>query len=210
MMNNDETAIFESYRNQILNQKIISESMFDDEPENDSESMFDDEGSEGSDDSGDEIREIEKINFVVKNEEIGTRLDPVLRAIIRKLPEETKDTDILHEIKMAIQEFNDEAEGEERIELSPLKMYDVLKNYGAISEEERTAEPSDDDEIPLMQSMDDDISDDGDDDLGKFGKRSDFETAMRRDVERGELEDDIRRMGTDWRSSDEDFRSSNY
>jgi len=59
--------------------------------------------------------------------------------------------------------------------------------------------------------MEDDVySDDDDYDLGRLSKRSDFARAMKRDVERGELEDDIRRMGTDWRESDRDFYSSSY
>lgn len=208
-MNKDQIAIFESYRDDILNKfkQSISgedEKMGNDVESdvNDSETIFDDE-----DDSPEE--EIKKLNFVVKNEEIASRLDPVLRAILRKLPEESQDTEILHNIKSAIAEVNSELDEEDEVKDSPMRIYDTLVELGAMSEEERTVKASDEGEISTLQDMEDDIYSD-DDDLGKLSKRSDFAKAMKRDIERGELEDEIRRMGTDWRESDRDFDSSSY
>jgi hypothetical protein len=216
MMNKDQIAIFESYRDDILNkfkQSISGESnepeeKMDDELESDiddSDTVFDDDGDD--DDSSE--KEIEKLNFVIKNEEIASRLDPVLRAILRKLPEESQDTEILHNIKTAIAEVNSEVDEENEIKDSPLKVYEMLVDLGAVSEEERSVKASDDGEIATLQDIEDDMYSD-DDDLGRLSKRSDFAKAMRRDVERGELEDEIRRMGTDWRQSDRDFDSSSY
>ncbi len=215
-MNKDQIAIFESYRDDILNkfkQSISGESnepeeKMDDELESDiddSDTVFDDDGDD--DDSSE--KEIEKLNFVIKNEEIASRLDPVLRAILRKLPEESQDTEILHNIKTAIAEVNSEVDEENEIKDSPLKVYEMLVDLGAVSEEERSVKASDDGEIATLQDIEDDMYSD-DDDLGRLSKRSDFAKAMRRDVERGELEDEIRRMGTDWRQSDRDFDSSSY
>ena len=47
---------------------------------------------------------------------------------------------------------------------------------------------------------------DEDPELSKLGKRSDFAAGMGKDVERSKIEDEIRRMGTDWRGQDSDFR----
>jgi hypothetical protein len=203
MMNKDQIAIFESYRDDILNkfkQSVSGEEKEHEikEPSDESETIFDDDD-----------QEVEKLNVVVKNEEIGTRLDPILRAILRNLPEESQDTEILHNIKDAIAKVNSELDEEDEIKDTPLKVYETLVDFGAMSEEQRTVKASDEGEIATLQNMEDDLYSD-DEDLGKLSKRSDFAKAMKRDVERGELEDEIRRMGTDWRSSDRDFESSSY
>lgn len=206
-MNKDQIAIFESYRDDILNKFKQSVSGEEKEPEieipsgeSESETIFDDDDDE---------QEVEKLNVVVKNEEIGTRLDPILRAILRNLPEESQDTEILHNIKDAIAKVNSELDEEDEIKDTPLKVYETLVDFGAMSEEQRTVKASDEGEIATLQNMEDDLYSD-DDDLGKVSKRSDFAKAMKRDIERGELEDEIRRMGTDWRSSDRDYESSSY
>ena len=209
-MNKDQMAIFESYRDDILskfkqnvsepNDDIEGIKKFNDSPE---DLIFN-----GNDDDDDE-QEVEKLNVVVKNEEIGTRLHPILRAILRRLPEESQDTEILHNIKAAIAEVNSELDEEDEIKDTPLKVYETLVDFGAMSEEERTVKASEEGEISTLQNMEDDLYSD-DDDLGKLSKRSDFAKGMKRDVDRGELEDEIRRMGTDWRSSDRDFESSSY
>lgn len=207
-MNKDQIAIFESYRDDILSKFKQSVSDEEKEPEieipsgeSESETIFDDDD--------DDDQEVEKLNVVVKNEEIATRLDPILRAILRKLPEESQDTEILHNIKAAIAQVNSELDEEDEIKDTPLKVYETLVDFGAMSEEQRTVKASDEGEIATLQNMEDDLYSD-DDDLGKVSKRSDFAKAMKRDIEKGELEDEIRRMGTDWRSSDRDYESSSY
>ena len=203
MQNNDQTAIFESYKNEIL-KKMLTESLGDD----DGESIFDDEGIEGEGDS--EVKEIKKTTYYIKNEEISVKLDPILREILRRLPDETKDSDMIDALKLAIKSVNEDLDEDDKIEKTPMAIFDTLSNLGTLSEEERDEDISDDDreEFPTLEREDDVYSSDDDDE--RFGKSSDFSRAMRRDVQRGELEDDIRRMGTDWRSHDEDFFSSNY
>ncbi len=219
-MNKDQVAIFESYRDEILKKFKQSVSEEENEPndrmEDDSESdiddslkAFDDSETIFDDEDDSPEEEIKKLNFVVKNEEIASRLDPILRAILRKLPEESQDTEILHNIKSAIAEVNSELDSEDEIKDSPMRVYDALVELGAMSEEERTVKASDEGEIATLQDMEDDLYSD-DDDLGRLSKRSDFAKGMKRDIERGELEDEIRRMGTDWRESDRDFDSSSY
>ena len=212
MMNKDQVAIFESYRDDILNkfkQSISGEGKEDEKMENDiesdlsdSETIFDDE-----DDSPEE--ETKKLHFVVKNEEIASRLDPVLRAILRKLPEESQDTEILHNIKSAIAEVNSQLDEDDEIKDSPMRVYDALVELGAMSEEERSVKASDEGEISTLQDMEDDLYSDDDDKSGEW-RRNDFVKGMKRDVEAGELEDEIDRMGTDWRKRDSDYESSNW
>jgi hypothetical protein len=88
---------------------------------------------------------------------------------------------------------------------------------GVLREEEMDQEDFDEDkETDLLQSMEDDDYDvDEDPDISKLGKRTDFAKGMSRDVERSKIEDEIRRMGTDWRGHDSDFthndsRSKNW
>lgn len=206
-MNKDQIAIFESYRDDILNK--FKQSVSDEEKEPEIEIPSGESESETIFDDDDDEQEVEQLNVVIKNEEISTRLDPILRAILRHLPEESQDTEILHNIKDAIAKVNSELDEEDEIKDTPLKVYETLVDFGAMSEEQRTVKASDEGEISTLQNMEDDLYSD-DDDLGKLSKRSDFAKAMKRDVERGELEDEIRRMGTDWRSHDRDYESSNY
>jgi hypothetical protein len=209
MQNNDQIAIFESYKNEIL-KKMLTESIGDEEEK----SIFDNKDIENEiEDEGDsevtEVKEIKKVTYYIKNEEISVKLDPILREILRRLPDETKDSDMIDALKLAIKSVNEDLDDDDKIEKTPMAIFDTLSNLGTLSEEERDEDISDDDreEFPTLEKEDDVYSSDDDE---RFGKSSDFGRAMRRDVQRGELEDDIRRMGTDWRSHEEDFFSSNY
>ena len=165
------------------------------------------------DDTPDEPRP--KKNVVVKADEIGLNLGPVVRAILRNIPDLSEDTEIFTNLKKAIEMANSILDEEDQIKESPLKVYEKLTELGVLREEEMEADAFDDfesgTENALLQNFDDDDYDiDEDPELSKLGKRSDFATGMSRDVERNKIEDEIRRMGTDWRGQDEDFRSSNY
>jgi hypothetical protein len=216
MKKNDQIAIFESYRDDILNKFKSDEIGHGDEPisKNDEHSLDDDiEGLDLDDSDLDDDIENEpapKKNVVVKSHEISVKLNHVLRAILRNLPDISEDTEILGNIKSAIESANSSLDEDDMITMSPLSVYEKLIEMGVLREEKMDSDDFDDEkETDLLQSMDDDEYSD-DDDLPRLGKSSDFAKGMRRDVERSKIEDEIRRMGTDWRHRDDDFRSSNY
>ena len=101
-----------------------------------------------------------------------------------------------------------------------MKVYEKLTELGVLREEEMEADAFDDfesgTENAVLQNFEDDDYDiDEDPELSKLGKRSDFAAGMSKDVERSKIEDEIRRMGTDWRGQDSDFthndsRSDNW
>jgi hypothetical protein len=207
MKNKDQVAIFESYRDDILN-KFKQDVLGGDSEVEDIENDVD------IDDVGDDDADIEptpKRNVVIKAEEIGVNLGLKLRSILRHLPSLSEDTEILSNLKRAIEQTNSTLDDEDQVKESPLNVYTKLIEMGVLREEEMDEEEIDDEdkEIDLLQKFEDDEYED-DDDISKLGKRSDFAKAMSRDVERSRMEDEIRRMGTDWRGQDDDFLSSNY
>jgi hypothetical protein len=208
MRNKDQEAIFESYR-QVISQNSMIREEFDEEPlKVDGDEVFDD-AIEDIDDTPSEP--LPKKNVVIKSTEIGVNLGPKLRSIVRHLPELSEDTEILTHLKKAIEQTNSVFDEEDQIKDSPLKVYEKLVELGVLREEEMDAEDFEDKEADLLEPFDDDDYDiDEDPSLSKLGKRSDFAKGMSRDVERSKIEDEIRRMGTDWRGQDDDFESSNW
>lgn len=208
MKNKDQVAIFESYRDDILNkfkQDVLG---------GDSESENNVDADDIEDDIEDDDTDVEptpKKNVVIKSEEIGVNLGLALRSILRNLPSLSEDTEILSNLKRAIEKTNSALDDEDQIKESPLNIYTKLIELGILREEEMNEDEINDEdkEVDLLQSFEDDEYD-NDDDLSRLGKRSDFAKGMSRDVERSRMEDEIRRMGTDWRGQDEDFLSSNY
>jgi hypothetical protein len=208
MKNKDQEAIFESYKQLILNeQNIIGDASDDDMNDIDADI------NDLDDDTPDEPRP--KKNVVIKADEIGLNLGPVVRAILRNIPDLSEDTEIFTNLKKAIEMANSILDEEDQIKESPLKVYEKLTELGVLREEEMEADAFDDfesgKENALLQNFDDDDYDiDEDPELSKLGKRSDFATGMSRDVEKSKIEDEIRRMGTDWRGQDRDLESSNW
>ena len=208
MRNKDQEAIFESYKQLILSEQDFREEIAEVDP---------DGGDEVFDDSLDEVDDtpsepLPKKNVVIKATEVGVNLGSKLRSILRHLPDLSEDTEILSNLKKAIEKTNSVFDEEDQIKESPLKVYEKLVELGVLREEEMDQEDFDEEkETDLLQSMeDDDYDTDEDPGLSKLGKRSDFAKGMSRDVERAKIEDEIRRMGTDWRGHDDDFTSSNY
>lgn len=208
MRNKDQEAIFESYKQLILSEQDFREEIAEVDP---------DGGDEVFDDSLDEVDDtpsepLPKKNVVIKATEVGVNLGSKLRSILRHLPDLSEDTEILSNLKKAIEKTNSVFDEEDQIKESPLKVYEKLVELGVLREEEMDQEDFDEEkETDLLQSMeDDDYDTDEDPGLSKLGKRSDFAKGMSRDVERSKIEDEIRRMGTDWRGQDRDFESSNW
>lgn len=200
MKNKDQKAIYESYKEEIL--KKFKQSL---EDENNTSDMIDDEDLKVSDEIAHNSEEDEysgdslKKEIVIKAEEIAVNLGPKLRSIVRNLPNEFDYNDALAAIQKAIRIAS--AEIDEDIKESPLKVYDKLIELGILSKE--TASDSSDDDIDgetgvLMNFNDDDYSEEDDD------------NENRKDLQKGEAEEIIRQMGTDWRRDDEDYISSNY
>lgn len=207
MKNKDQVAIFESYRDDILN-KFKQDVLGGDSEVEDIENDVDVDDVENDDT---DVEPTPKRNVVVKAEEIGVNLGLKLRSILRHLPSLSEDTEILSNLKRAIEQTNSTLDDEDQVKESPLNVYTKLIEMGVLREEEMDEEQIDDEdkEIDLLQKFEDDEYD-NEDDVSKLGKRSDFAKGMSRDVERSRMEDEIRRMGTDWRGQDDDFLSSNY
>jgi hypothetical protein len=198
MKNKDQKAIYESYKEEIL--KKFKQSL---ESENDTDDVIGDEDLKIEDDidvatdKDDEIENFKK-EVVVKSDEIAVNIGPKLRAIVRNLPNEFDYEDSLAVIQKAIRIAG--AEIDEDIKESPLKVYDKLIDLDILSKEV-VSDNCDDAEKEtgvLMNFNDDDYSEDEDDDEN------------RKDIRKGEVEEIIRQMGTDWRRDDEDYISSNY
>lgn len=208
MRNKDQEAIFESYKQVISQNSIIGEE-FNEEPlKVDGDDVFDD-AIEDIDDT--ESEPLPKKNVVIKSTEIGVNLGPKLRSVVRHIPDLSEDTEILTHLKKAIEQTNSVFDEQDQIKDSPLKVYEKLIELGVLREEEMDMEDFEDKEADLLDTFDDDDYDiDEDPSLSKLGKRSDFARGMSRDVERSKIEDEIRRMGTDWRNQDSDFESSNW
>ena len=208
MRNKDQDAIFESYKQVISQNSIIGEEFDEESIKIDGDDVFDD-SIEDTDDTPSEP--LPKKNVVIKSTEIGVNLGPKLRSIVRHLPELSEDTEILTHLKKAIEQTNSVFDEEDQIKDSPLKVYEKLVELGVLREEEMDSEDFEDKEADLLEPFEDDDYDiDEDPNVSKLGKRSDFAKGMSRDVERSKIEDEIRRMGTDWRGQDDDFESSNW
>jgi len=213
MRDKDQVAIFESYREDILN-KFKKSLEGNDEPEMEQEPIENDPSDEVSDSVSDDDSDMEDVdeiappkkkNVIVRSQEIGIQMHPQLREILRHLPDTIEDVDVLSSIKDAIKEVNADLSDEDHITDSPLSIYDDLINSGIYSEEEVDSDDLEDKEIDVLQSMeDDDYSDDSDveDDFDLSKKtrkeREGFRSGMRRDVERSKAEDYLRQMGVDW------------
>lgn len=235
MKNNDQVAIFESYRDEILAK--FKKSL---EGENDKENEIEEPSSEAEgiesdipqieiDDSDidDDIEEIEppkKKNVIVRSQEVEIKLDPKLREIVRNLPEVIEDVDVLSAIKNAIKEVNDDAiSDDDRIMDSPLSIYDQLISSGVYNEEEVMEdderlsadikdEDLDDDTLTIDDYYDDeDFSGEKEFDISKKTRkeREDLKSGMRRDIERSRAEEILRQMGVDFEDrrgfSDDDY-----
>jgi len=221
MRNNDQVAIFESYREEIL--KKFKDSVSD-ENDNEKDNTGDIESSVENDiDTGDLDNDAENIDLegndteqeekpkrkvVVKAEDLSTNIGPKLREILRNIPNVTEDVDILSAIKKAIERVNSSTNDEEGIiTASPLSIYDKLIELNAISEEEMDDDKFEDfdpDKEPdVLQSFEDD-------DYSEFDDSDEREQDWKKQELKGKWEDIIRDMGTDFRKDDEDFRSSNY
>ena len=142
-----------------------------------------------------------KKKVVVKSEEITVNVGPKIRAILRHFPAMVEETNVLSELKKAIERANSELSSEDEINQSPLKIYDKLIELKVLSEEEMDEEEFEEKEAEVLQNFDDDDYREDDD-------ANDAE--IRKDIEKGKAEEMIRQMGTDWRKHDEDFYSSNY
>lgn len=217
MRDKDQVAIFESYREDILN-KFKNSLGGNNEPEMEKEPIEIEPSDEVSDLESDEdlgdsdmddISEVEppkKKNVIVRSQEIGIQVGPTLRKILNHLPDTIEDVDVLSAIKDAIREVNAELEDEDHIKASPLSIYDEIIDSGIYSEEEVDSDDLEDKEADIIQDMDDDYLDDEDlsgekeFDLSKKTRREreDFRSGMRRDVERSKAEDYLRQMGVDF------------
>ena len=194
MKKNDQTAIYESYKEEVLN-KYMEDVDVQRLAQQDPREIYHDE----------EVKDVEedipKKKVVVKSEEISVNLGPKLRSILRHLPNMSEENDILSSIKNAIQLANRELSEDDEIKNSPLNVYDKLIELGVLSEEEIDEDDFEEKDVEALQNFDDDDYREDDDDRDK---------EMRKDIEKGKAEEMIRRMVTDWRKHDEDFYSSNY
>jgi hypothetical protein len=214
MKNNDQIAIFESYRDEIL--KNFKDSLSDenggniekDDMENQESNVETDLELDDTEDSDSEKEEKPKRKVVVKSEELTTNVGPKMREILRNIPSVSEDSDILSLIKRSIEKINAKIDNEEDyIKASPLSIYDKLIELNAVSEEEMDNDEFEDfnpeKEPDALQSFEDD-------DYTEFDDSDSSEQEWKKESEMGKLRDMIRQMGTDWRGEDEDFRSSNY
>jgi len=218
MRNNDEIAIYESYRDEILNKfKNSLEGEDQNEEPNEKENIEDsDVDVENDIDSDEDVdNEVEekqpKKKVIVKSEELSRNVGIQLREILRRLPPVSEDTEILSNLKKAIEKYNSTVTNEEDlIKSSPLKIYDELIELNAISEEEMDEndipdfEKSGGEEPDVLQSFEGEDYREFDDETPDWEKENEAER------EKDKLRELIRQAGTDWRKDDEDFYSSNY
>ena len=228
MKDKDQVAIFESYREDILNkfkqslegdkreESPIEPEISDEVPEIEDKEEISGEDLENSDlgndvedvdDMEDEKIELPKKNVIVRSQEISVDIGPKLREIVRNMPDVIEDVEVLSAIKDAIKKANDEFGDDNQIKDTPLSIYDDLLAAGVYSEEEMDSDELEDKESEVLQSMDDDDYFDDDDftgesefDVSKKSRkeREDFRSGMRRDVERSKAEDILRGMGVDF------------
>lgn len=236
MQNNDQIAIFESYRDEILS-KFKKSLKGEEGKENEIEKIEEPSSEVENDDSeipeideGDsgveEIEDVEppkKKNVIIRSQEITTKLDPLLRELIRHMPDVIEDVEILSKIKDGIKEVNDNAlDYKDKIFDTPLSIYDKLISSGIYNEEEvmedddrlssKQIDDLEDDAFTLDDyGDDDDISGEREFDLSKKTRREreDLKSGMRKDVERSRAEEILRQMGVDFEDrrgfSDDDY-----
>jgi hypothetical protein len=224
MKDRDQLAIFESYREDILNKFKQSlegdkreETSFEPEKQEELKDVpkiqSDDTDSDDVDfdadiEDSDDVEDIEppkKKNVIVRSHEISRNIGPKLREIVRHMSDVIEDVDIFEEIKNAIKITNEDLEDESKITDTPLSIYDDLIASGVYSEEERDPDDIEDKETEVLQGFDDDYSDDDDVsgesefNLSKKTRkeREDFRSGMRKDVERSKAEDILRDLGVD-------------
>jgi hypothetical protein len=232
MKDRDQLAIFESYREDILNKFKQSlegdkeeETSFEPEkqeelndvPEIQSDNTDSDDVDFDADiEDSDDVEDIEppkKKNVIVRSHEISRNIGPKLREIVRHMSDVIEDVDIFEEIKNAIKIANEDLEDENMITDTPLSIYDDLIAAGVYSEEERDSDDIEDKETEVLQGFDDDYSDDDDVsgesefNLSKKTRkeREDFRSGMRKDVERSKAEDILRDLGVDFGPEREDY-----
>jgi hypothetical protein len=234
MQNNDQIAIFESYRDDILakfKKSLEGKSEKEKEIENIKEPVSDTDNDDSEiseiDIEDSEIEDIEppkKKNVIVRSQEVGVKIDPKLKEIIKHLPEIIEDIHILSDIKYAIKEVNNDiASDEDQIKDSPLSIYDQLMAAGIYNEEEvmedderlsseEKGEDLEDDAFTVDDYYDDeDLSGEKEFNLSKKtrSEREDLKSGMRRDIERSRAEDILRQMGVDFEDrrgfSDDDY-----
>lgn len=236
MKNNDQVAIFESYRDEILakfKKSLEGKSEKENEIENIEEPSSEIENDDSEiteidvDDSemeDDDIEPPKKKNVIVRSQEIGVKLDPKLKAIVKHLPEIIEDIHVLSDIKYAIKEVNNDiASDEDQIKDSPLSIYDQLMAAGIYSEEEMMEDDerfsSEDKGVDLEDDAftvddyydDEDFSGEREFNLSKKtrSERDDLKSSMRKDIERSRAEDILRQMGVDFEDhrgfSDDDY-----
>lgn len=232
MKDRDQLAIFESYREDILNK--FKQSLEGDKGEETSfepdkqeelndvpEIQSDDTDSDDVDfdadiEDSDDVEDTEppkKKNVIVRSHEISRNIGPKLREIVRHMSDVIEDVDIFEEIKRAIKIANEDLEDESKITDTPLSIYDDLIAAGVYSEEERDSDDIEDKETEVLQGFDDDYSDDDDVsgesefNLSKKTRREreDFRSGMRKDVERSKAEDILRDLGVDFGPEREDY-----
>lgn len=225
MQNNDQIAIFESYRDEILS-KFKKSLEGEEGRENEIEKTEEPSSEVESDDSeipeidvdDSEVEDIEDVeppkkkNVIIRSQEVATKLDPELRELVRHMPEVIEDVEVFSAIKAAIREVNDDAlDLESKIFDTPLSIYDKLIASGVYSEEEvmedderlsfKSEEDLDDDAFTLDDySDDDDLSGEREFDLSKKtrGEREDLKSGIRKDIERSRAEEILRQMGVDF------------
>jgi hypothetical protein len=232
MKDRDQLAIFESYREDILNKFKQSlegdkgeETSFEQEKQEElndvPEIQSDDTDSDDVDfdadiEDSDDVEDVEppkKKNVIVRSHEISRNIGPKLREIVRHMSDVIEDVDIFEEIKNAIKIANEDLEDENKITDTPLSIYDDLVAAGVYSEEERDSDDIEDKETDVLQGFDDDYSDDNDVsgesefNLSKKTRREreDFRSGMRKDVERSKAEDILRDIGVDFGPEREDY-----
>jgi hypothetical protein len=202
MKNKDQIAIFESYRDDILN-KFKQSVETKNEPEIGA--------IEKIEDVDDKPAPVKKKSVIVKSQEVGINIGPKLREIVRYMPDTIEDVDILHAIKRAIQKVNDKLDLDDsgQITDTPLSIYDELMDSGVYSEEE-VVDDSDDEKSGEIEDdlfsnddyfSDEDFTGEKEFDVSRKSRKErgdDFRSAMRRDAERFKAEEILRKMGIDF------------
>lgn len=211
MKDKDQVAIFESYREDILNkfkqslegdkreESPIEPEISDDVPEMEDKEEISSEDMDSSDlgsdvEEVDDMEEDEKIelpkkNVIVRSQEISVDIGPKLREIVRNMPDVVEDVEVLSAIKGAIQKVNNKLEEDDQIKDTPLSIYDDLLAAGVYSEEEMDSDELEDKESEVLQSMDDDdYSDDSD-----FTGESEFDVSKKSRKEREDFRSGMRR-----------------
>jgi hypothetical protein len=211
MKDKDQVAIFESYREDILNkfkqslegdkreESPIEPEISDEVPEIEDKEEISSEDMDDSDlgsdvEEVDDMEEDEKIelpkkNVIVRSQEISVDIGPKLREIVRNMPDVVEDVDVLSAIKGAIQKVNSKLEEEDQIKDTPLSIYDDLLAAGVYSEEEMSSDELEDKEAEVLQSMDDDDYFDDDD----FTGESEFDVSKKSRKEREDFRSGMRR-----------------